>query len=116
MRRRISVASSMLLSDDERVVRDRPTVGELDLTASDIDAHGLAEDHRRVALLAEQRAERLGDVARRQRAGGDLVQQRLEQVEVAPVDQRQPDLGVDAETASGVQPGEPAADHDDAVG
>ena len=67
-------------------------------------------------LLAHERAERLGDVAGRQGAGRDLVQQRLEEVEVAPVDQRQADLRVDAEAARGVQPGEPAADHDDPEG
>ena len=40
--------------DDERVVRDRAAVGELDLAPVDVDADGLAEDDRRVALLAER--------------------------------------------------------------
>ena len=101
--------------DDQRVVRDRSAVGEQDLAPLRVDADRLAEDDRRVALLAEDRAQRLGDVAGRQRARRDLVQQRLEQVEVAPVDERQADLGIDAEAARGVQPGEPATDDHDAM-
>ena len=96
--------------DDERVVGDRAAVGQQDLAPLGVDADGLAQDDRRVALLAQDGAQRLGDVAGRQRAGRDLVEQRLEEVEVAPVDERQPDLGVDAEAARRVQPGEPAAD------
>ena len=86
--------------DDERVVGDRAAVGEQDLAPLGVDADRLAEDDRRVALLAQDRAQRLGDVARRQRAGRDLVEQRLEQVEVAPVDQGQADLRVDAQAAA----------------
>ena len=49
-------------------------------------------------------------------AGRHLVEQRLEQVEVAPVDQRQAHLWRHARALlRGVQPGEPAADDDDAV-
>ena len=38
--------------------------------------------------FAQDRAERIGDVARVERGGRDLVEQRLEQMVVAPVDQR----------------------------
>ena len=102
--------------DDQRVVGDRPAVGHQDLAALRIEADRLAEDDRRVALLAQDRAQRLGDVAGRQRAGRDLVEQRLEEVEVAPVDQGQAHLRVDPEAARGVQAGEPATDDDHAMG
>ena len=101
--------------DDQRVVGDRAAVGHQDLRRSGIEADRLAEDDRRVALLAQDRAQRLGDVAGRQGAGRDLVEQRLEEVEVAPVDEREADLGIDPEAARGVQPGEPATDDDDAM-
>ena len=96
--------------DDQRVVVDRAAVREQDLALLDIDADGLAEDDRRVPVPPEHRAQRLGDVTGRQGARGDLVEHRLEQVEVAPVDERDPDLGIDAEVARGIQAGEPAAD------
>ena len=100
---------------DQGVVGDRPPVGHQHLVSLRIEADRLPEDHCRVALPTEQRAQRLGDLARRQRAGRDLVEQRLEQVEVAPVDQGDPDLWVDAEVASGEQAREPTADHRDPV-
>ena len=36
-------------------------------------------------------------------------------MEIAPVDEREADLGIDAEAPRGVQPGEPATDDDDAM-
>ena len=101
--------------DDERVVGDRAAVGQQDLALLRVEADGLAEDDRRVALLAQDRAQRLGDLARRQRAGRDLVEQRLEQVEVAPVDEGQPTSGSMPRLLGRVQPGEAAADDDDPV-
>ena len=74
--------------DDQRVVRDRAAVGEHDLASLDVEADRLAEEDRRVPLAAEDRPQRLGDVAGRHRAGRDLVEQRREQVVVAPVDER----------------------------
>ena len=50
--------------DDQRVVLDRPAVGHQDLATLGIEPDRLAEDDRRVALLAQDRAQRLGDVAR----------------------------------------------------
>ena len=101
--------------DDQRVVLDRAAVRQDDPPALDVDVDRLAEDHRRVALLAQHGAQRLRDLARRQRAGRDLVEHRLEQVEVAPVDERDRDLRVVAEAPRRVQPAEPAADDHDAV-
>ena len=80
--------------DDQRVVghrfrcrqiADRP---EDHLAPLEVEALDLGEQHAHVAVALEHRPQRIGDLARRQRAGRDLVGQRLEQVEVAPVDQR----------------------------
>ena len=81
-----------------------------------IEPDGLAQEDRGVGVPAEDAPQRLRDLARREGAGRDLVEQRLEQVVVAPVDQRQVDLGVALRSSPcGVQAAEPAADDDDAV-
>jgi hypothetical protein len=61
--------------------------------------------------IAPQRGRDLG---RRERPGGDLVDERLEEVEVAPVDEGHRDRRV-LEVLGGLQPAEPAADHDHAM-
>ena len=73
-----------------------------------------ASSTRTLRAPLEDRAQRIGDLARRERAGRDLVGQRLEQVEVAPVDQRDLDRRA-AQLRDGLQPAEAAADHDHAV-
>ena len=63
-----------------------------------------------VVLRCLRRIERSGWAMSpgRQRAGRDLVEQRLEEVEVAPVDEGQPDLRIDRRGClRGVQAGEP---------
>ena len=75
----------------------------------------LAEQDRRVPLAAQDRAERLGDVARRDGAGRDLVEERREQEVVAPVDDGHLDPLVAAELLRGIQAAEAAADDQDAV-
>ena len=71
---------------------------------------------RRVALRAQDRAQRLRDLAGRQRSRRDLVEQRLEQVVVPPIDQGDVDeVAGPAEVLGGVQAGEAAADDDHAV-
>ena len=101
--------------DHQRVVGDRSAVGDQDLAPLGVQADRLAEDDRRVALLAQDRAQRLRDIARRQRPGRDLVEQRLEQVEIAPVDERQTDLRIDPQAPRRIQAGEPATDDDNAM-
>ncbi len=99
--------------DDQRVVRDRAAIREKDLATLRVDPGRFAEQHRGVPVAAQDRAQRLGDVAGGQGAGGDLVEHRLEQVVVAPIDQRQAHAWLATEPASGVQPAEPATDHHD---
>ena len=104
--------------DDQRVVGDgqRLRVRRLreHLPAHDVEAGDVREHDPDVALALEHRAQRDGDLAGRERAGRDLVEQRREEVMVAPVDQRDLDVGA-AQLADGLQAAEPAADHDDAV-
>ncbi len=102
--------------DDQRVVGHRAAVREPDLALLGVDVDRLPEQHGRVALLAEDRAQGLRDLARRQGARGDLVEHRLEQVMVPPIDQGDVDevAGL-AEVLGGIQAGETAADDDHAV-
>ena len=99
--------------DDEGVVGDRPAVGHGDLALRRIDPDRLAEEDGGVPVASQDRAERLRDVAGRDRAGRDLVEQRREQVEVAAVDDGQVDARVPAELAGGVEPAEAAPDDQD---
>jgi len=101
--------------DHEGVVGDRSAIGDQDLAPLGVQADRFSEDDRRVPLLAQDRAQRLGDVARRQRPRRDLVEQRLEQVEVAPVDESETDLRIDPKAPRRVQAGEPATDDDHAM-
>ena len=68
--------------DDQRVVRDLlDLVGDHPHRALlEVDVVDDAEQHAHVALPAEHRAQRGRDLPRRQDAGRDLVEQRLEQM------------------------------------
>ncbi len=76
-------------------------------------ARDFAEQGGEVALPAKQMPHRRGDGRRRQSGGCHLVQQRLEQVVVGPVHQRDFHRGV-AQRAGRLQPAEAAADDHDA--
>jgi hypothetical protein len=79
-----------------------------------VEAGHLAQQDVRVALPAQDRPERRRDVAGGQQRRRHLVQQRLEQVVVRAVDQR--DLGVRAlQAAHHAQPAEPTSDNDNPV-
>ncbi len=98
--------------DDEVIERQR-AVADLDDAPRRVDGRDFAEQHRRVALPAQDGADRPCDVGRRQAGRRDLIEQRLEQVIVVPVDDR--DVGVDArERLRGEQAAESCADDDDA--
>ena len=77
---------------DEVIVVDRAGIADADLALHLVDPFDLAEHHRDVLVRAEQRADRRGDVGRRQRRGRDLVEQRLEEVVVGAVDQHELDV------------------------
>jgi hypothetical protein len=60
----------------------------------------------------QHRPDRLRDIGRRERGGGDLVEERLEEMMVAPVNQRDEHRNV-AQRLRRLEPGEAAADDDD---
>src|SRR5262245_9430542 len=76
-----------------------------------VDADNLAHDDGGIALRAQDLANRCGDLCRRQRANGDLVEQRLEQVMVRAVDEHDLNGGV-LQRFGGGQAGESSADDD----
>src|SRR3954451_3906883 len=57
----------------------------------EIEARDLGHQHADVPAALEDRPQRIGDLARRESPGGDLVGQRLKEMEVAAVDQRDVD-------------------------
>ena len=107
--------------DDQAVVLQRARRGhacgrrrELHPPRVQVEAGRLGEHHLDVAPPAEDRAQRVTDLTRRQRAGGHLVGERLKQVEVAPIDQRDVDVGA-RQLQGGLQSREAAADEHGAV-
>ena len=102
-------------ADDERVVPDavlhRNAVdrAEQQLACREVEVGDLGEQDAHVAVSREDRAQRIRDLARRQRPGRDLVGERLEEVEVAPVDERQLDRRI-PEVNGRLEPAEAAAD------
>jgi hypothetical protein len=116
-----------LVVAEVRVVRaagdDQAVVGKLeqlvvgrdavdpDAPAVEVEAGDLAQDDADIPVALEDPAQRRGDLARRERAGRDLVHERLEEREVAPVDQRDVDRRP-AQLPDGLHAAEPAADDD----
>jgi hypothetical protein len=76
-----------------------------------VDGGHLAHQHACVALSAEQVPYRPGDLRGRQAGGRDLVKQRLEQMMVLPVDQRDVHGGARQSPGDG-QSAESGADND----
>ena len=99
--------------NDERVVADRAPVGHADLASNRIERDCLAKEDRRVRPLAKDRSQRLGDLAGAEGTRRDLVEERLEEMEVAPVDEGQGDPTITTQPARGVESAEPTADDQD---
>ena len=78
----------------------------------DVDRDDIGEEDARVRLAAEDRADRIRDVAGRETRRRDLVEERLEEMVIAPVDDRQPDRRI-GESPGGGETAETGADHDD---
>ena len=79
--------------DDERVVGKDAAIGEDYLLAGGVDIHGFTEKDFDIFLMTENGAERGGNFGGRKRAGGDLIEERLEEMEVALVQERDLDVG-----------------------
>ena len=94
--------------------RRRPTQAEHSRASRSKSATSASSDAD-VACPLEDRAQRIRDLAGRERAGRHLVGQRLEEVEVPPVDERHLDRRP-PQLQRGLEPAEAAADHDHAVG
>ena len=98
---------------DQVVVRESSRIlVEDDLLRRNIDGVDLGQDHLHVRLAAQHRSDRLRDVRRRKRGRRHLVEQGLEQVVIAPVDEGDVH-GCVGERLRGLQSPEPAADDDD---
>ena len=74
-----------------------------------IDTIHVGHHHGHVGLIAQQRADRHADVRRVQHGGGDLIQQRLEQVVIGAIEERDAHGRV-GQSPRGRDTGEPAAD------
>jgi hypothetical protein len=97
--------------EDQEVVVEL-AVREPDAAPIGVDADDVGEQDSGVALVAEDRPDRIRDVSGRERGGRDLVEQRLKEVMVAPVDHGHADGRV-GEPSRRRQPPEPGADDDD---
>jgi len=101
--------------DDEGVVGIFGGVAEMDELFGGVDVHGFAQEDLGVFLTAEDGAQGGSDLAGRERAGGYLVEESLEEMEIALIDES--DLGVGAlQGARGDEAAETAAEDDDAMG
>ena len=107
--------------DDERVVADRHAPrrrsarSAITDAALEVEPGHLGEQHADVPLPLEHRAQRRGDLGRREGPGRHLVRQRLEEVEVLPVEERHLDR-CPAQPAYRLEPAEATSDDDDAIG
>jgi hypothetical protein len=73
--------------DDQEVVPHFAAVGAHDHPARWIDRRNLGEQHLHVALAAQHPADGRGDVAGRQTGRRHLIQERLEQMMIAAIDE-----------------------------
>lgn len=78
----------------QHVVAERVAIGEHHFATGWSNFGHIAKQHFDIALLAQDVAQRRGDIRCRQAGGGDLIQQRLEQVMVLAVDQGDADAGI----------------------
>jgi hypothetical protein len=84
------------------------------LARVEVEVGDLSQQHADVAVALEDRAERIGDLAGRERPGRDLVGERLEEMEVAAVDERDLDRRT-PQLRDRLEPTETSPDDDDVV-
>ena len=106
--------------DDQGVVpepvrrRHRTDRAQVQLVRVEVEVGDLSQQHADVAVALEDRPERIGDLAGRERPGRDLVGERLEEMEVAAVDERHLDRRT-PQLRHRLQTAETSADDDDVV-
>ena len=110
--RHAEVRGARATTDDQVVVADRGAVREVDDVCVVIDRGDDAAAEATVPVAPGHTSDREGDVRDVQAGGCNLVQQRLERLEVVTVDQRDVDRRL-AQCANRPQSGETGADHDD---
>ena len=101
--------------EHQRVVGQRVAAIQRHAARRGVHAGHRGEQGRDLRTAAQQIADRPGDLRGRQRRGGDLIEQRLEQMMVAPVDQRDRDRRA-VKPVHRLQAAETGADDHDAVG
>ena len=100
-------------SDDEAIEWDS-FLAEQHSPAGDVEARDFAKYDAAIMLSSQHRTQWRGDIGWRKAARGDLVEERLEQMKVAAIDQRDVDVGATQRLGRG-QPAESAANNDDLV-
>ena len=98
--------------DDQVVERDAAAIGEAHLVRHRVDAADLAQQRRHLAAAMQQVPDRPGDFRCAEGGGGHLIEQGLEQMVVAAIDDRDVD-GRAGEFVDRRQPAEAAADDHD---
>ena len=93
---------------DQVVVAIAPVV-EHQLAVGGIEIDDLAQQHLHIGGLLQQPPQRRGHVRLRHQPGGDLIEQRLKQIEVALVDQGHPH-GLSGQGSGGLDAGKPSSD------
>src|SRR5260370_35494022 len=73
--------------DNQGVVLESGAIAERNAFRFWIDIHGLAQKHLRVFLTTQHAAQGSSDFSGGQRAGAHLVEERLKEMEVSPVNQ-----------------------------
>ena len=74
--------------DDQRVIR-RLAIAQNNPAACDVEIHNFAQQHLGVPAAPQNVPQRRCNLAGRQPARGHLIKQRLKEMKVAPIDQRQ---------------------------
>ncbi len=96
---------------NQGVERNRAVVHH-ERSRREIDSRNLAKHDQSVGLSAQDRADRLSDIGRREGRGCDLIEQRLKQMVVVAVDDQQIDRRT-AQGAGGEQSAKSATYNDD---
>jgi hypothetical protein len=99
-------------ADDEIVVADTVAVSQLNISSVHIDARHFTEEDADVAAVTHDPPDRGSNVARGKGGGGHLVEQRLEDVMVPPIEDGHATVRV-SEHSARRQPGKSASDDDD---
>ena len=99
---------------DEKVVVGNLAIGQRHLPRGGVDAEHVAHVHGDVALVSQDVAQRRGDRRRGEAGRGHLVEQGLEQMMIAAIDQRDLDRR-SLELAYRPQTGESTTDDDDSL-